>query len=238
MGFQWINHEGYCLTIYDRSIQDNDFGIISHLDVVPASDDWSFPPFCGRIRDGFVYGRGAHDNKSAAVMSLYLLRALRELKVPLKRNLRLIMGVAEETGMQDMDHYLKKNTPPAVSLVPDCLYPANFAQKGHLKGRVSMEIGEDILAFEAGISENAVPASAKMLVKIPVEKIRAALSDVPDARITSCADASMIEMEGVSTHASNPEKGISAIYRLCSAMANAKVLSACSQRAIRPYGTR
>jgi acetylornithine deacetylase/succinyl-diaminopimelate desuccinylase-like protein len=36
---------------------------LSHTDVVPASDDWDFPPFCGEIRDGFVLGRGAIDCK-------------------------------------------------------------------------------------------------------------------------------------------------------------------------------
>jgi acetylornithine deacetylase/succinyl-diaminopimelate desuccinylase-like protein len=33
----------------------------SHLDVVPAGDDWSVPPFDGVIEDNWLYGRGAID---------------------------------------------------------------------------------------------------------------------------------------------------------------------------------
>jgi len=36
---------------------------LSHTDVVTASEGWSFDPFCGEIKDGFVYGRGALDCK-------------------------------------------------------------------------------------------------------------------------------------------------------------------------------
>jgi len=36
---------------------------LSHTDVVTATEGWSFDPFCGEIKDGFVYGRGALDCK-------------------------------------------------------------------------------------------------------------------------------------------------------------------------------
>jgi succinyl-diaminopimelate desuccinylase len=38
---------------------------IGHTDVVPPGDPnlWSFDPFCGRIQDGFLFGRGATDMK-------------------------------------------------------------------------------------------------------------------------------------------------------------------------------
>ncbi|HUQ57573.1 M20/M25/M40 family metallo-hydrolase [Lentzea sp.] len=43
----------------------------SHLDVVPADPaEWSFDPFAGEIRDGFVHGRGAVDMKDMAAMTL------------------------------------------------------------------------------------------------------------------------------------------------------------------------
>ncbi len=34
---------------------------LAHTDVVPASEGWSFAPFSGEIKDGFVHGRGALD---------------------------------------------------------------------------------------------------------------------------------------------------------------------------------
>ncbi len=38
-----------------------------HTDVVPAGDerDWSFPPFSANVSDGYLYGRGAEDMKTA-----------------------------------------------------------------------------------------------------------------------------------------------------------------------------
>lgn len=36
---------------------------LSHTDVVPVSDGWSFPPFSGEIKGGFVHGRGSLDCK-------------------------------------------------------------------------------------------------------------------------------------------------------------------------------
>lgn len=46
----------------------------SHLDVVPAdAAEWSFDPFAGEIRDGFVHGRGAVDMKDMAAMTLAVI---------------------------------------------------------------------------------------------------------------------------------------------------------------------
>ncbi|MFD5826886.1 M20/M25/M40 family metallo-hydrolase [Lentzea sp. NPDC060358] len=43
----------------------------AHLDVVPADPaEWSFDPFAGEIRDGFVHGRGAVDMKDMVAMTL------------------------------------------------------------------------------------------------------------------------------------------------------------------------
>ena len=37
--------------------------LISHLDVVPAEGDWTYPPFEGRIVDDVIHGRGSFDVK-------------------------------------------------------------------------------------------------------------------------------------------------------------------------------
>jgi len=44
--------------------------LLSHLDVVPANpEEWSVDPFSGLVKDGFIWGRGALDDKlSVAVM--------------------------------------------------------------------------------------------------------------------------------------------------------------------------
>ena len=50
--------------------------LTSHLDVVPADGDWSYPPFEGRIVNDKIYGRGAFDVK-CGVFSFY--QAVEEL---------------------------------------------------------------------------------------------------------------------------------------------------------------
>ena len=50
--------------------------LTSHLDVVPADGDWTYPPFEGKIVDDKIYGRGAFDVK-CGVFSFY--QAVEEL---------------------------------------------------------------------------------------------------------------------------------------------------------------
>ncbi|MBQ2509405.1 MAG: M20/M25/M40 family metallo-hydrolase, partial [Erysipelotrichaceae bacterium] len=50
--------------------------LTSHLDVVPAEGEWTYPPYEGRIVDGKIYGRGSFDVK-CGVMSFY--QAVEEL---------------------------------------------------------------------------------------------------------------------------------------------------------------
>jgi acetylornithine deacetylase/succinyl-diaminopimelate desuccinylase-like protein len=43
--------------------------LLSHSDVVPVEEDgWTRDPFGGELADGFIWGRGALDMKSIAVM--------------------------------------------------------------------------------------------------------------------------------------------------------------------------
>ena len=53
------------------------FAILTHLDVVPAGEGWETDPFQAVIKDGRIYGRGAVDDKGAAVAALYALHAVK-----------------------------------------------------------------------------------------------------------------------------------------------------------------
>lgn len=45
--------------------------LLSHLDVVPAKpEEWSVDPFSGAVKDGFVWGRGALDDKLSVAVFL------------------------------------------------------------------------------------------------------------------------------------------------------------------------
>jgi acetylornithine deacetylase/succinyl-diaminopimelate desuccinylase-like protein len=58
--------------------------LLHHVDVVPAGPGWTVPPFAGQVRDGYLWGRGALDDKSLGIVQL---AALIELKRELKREL-------------------------------------------------------------------------------------------------------------------------------------------------------
>src|SRR5690349_20858419 len=65
--------------------------LLSHLDVVMAEPQrWTVPHFSGELRDGFVYGRGATDMKGTATVQATIMRLLKRLNVPLKRDLILL----------------------------------------------------------------------------------------------------------------------------------------------------
>lgn len=72
--------------------------LYTHADVVPAhAADWSIPPFSGQIKDGFVWGRGAIDNKGLGIIFLQALTLLKQYAPPLQRDIILLIAADEET---------------------------------------------------------------------------------------------------------------------------------------------
>ena len=71
-----------------------------HLDVVPAAaDDWSFDPFCGDVRDGAVWGRGALDMKDMDAMMLAVARGFaRDGGRPVRDLVLAFVADEEDTG--------------------------------------------------------------------------------------------------------------------------------------------
>ena len=83
-----------------------------HLDVVPANaTDWSFDPFCGDIKDGYVLGRGAVDMKDGDAMFLAIVRAWARTGFVPPRNILLIFFADEEAGSTFGSHWLVENRP-------------------------------------------------------------------------------------------------------------------------------
>lgn len=73
--------------------------LMAHYDVVPVdeTDPWSFPPFEGRIEGGFVYGRGALDDKGPLLVLLEAVENLLSAGFTPKRDVYLSLGGNEET---------------------------------------------------------------------------------------------------------------------------------------------
>ncbi|WP_243128189.1 Sapep family Mn(2+)-dependent dipeptidase [Clostridium niameyense] len=107
-------------------------GILGHLDVVPIFDkeEWDTDPFQLVERSGYIYGRGVNDDKGPLVAALYALKIIKELDIKFKRRVRLIIGGAEETTWECMEHYFSKNPQPKYGFSPDGDFPIVNGEKG------------------------------------------------------------------------------------------------------------
>jgi carboxypeptidase PM20D1 len=71
--------------------------LAAHMDVVPAdAAGWTYPPFDGVIADGFVWGRGALDDKNSLLAILEASEALLQLGYQPERTLMFAFGQDEE----------------------------------------------------------------------------------------------------------------------------------------------
>ena len=76
--------------------------LMGHLDVVPADTGpetrWKRPPYGGAISEGFVYGRGALDDKGAVIAILEAVEQLLQQGFNPSRTIYLAFGADEEIG--------------------------------------------------------------------------------------------------------------------------------------------
>jgi acetylornithine deacetylase len=62
-----------------RNVSGRSLILQGHIDVVPEgpAEMWSFPPYGATIRDGWMYGRGAHDMKAGVAAMIFAMDAIR-----------------------------------------------------------------------------------------------------------------------------------------------------------------
>jgi carboxypeptidase PM20D1 len=78
--------------------------LMSHYDVVPASDGWQDDPFSGKITDSTIYGRGALDTKHSLNAILESVHIMLIKGHSFQRDLYLSFGGDEETYGQSQIH--------------------------------------------------------------------------------------------------------------------------------------
>ncbi len=89
--------------------------LYTHADVVPANPaDWTSPPFSGQITDGYVWGRGALDNKGQGIIFLQALSLLKRHNVPRHRDLILLVGADEEASSYYGAAWMLKHHPDLI----------------------------------------------------------------------------------------------------------------------------
>ncbi|HXW83185.1 MAG TPA: M20/M25/M40 family metallo-hydrolase [Candidatus Binataceae bacterium] len=86
------------------------FLLLSHVDVVPAvAANWSHAPFSADLDGGYVWARGAIDNKAHGIMALMTLLALKRQGIPLRRGVEMMINPDEEAGGENGADWMAAN---------------------------------------------------------------------------------------------------------------------------------
>ncbi|HGG0417434.1 TPA: dipeptidase PepV [Clostridium sporogenes] len=225
LGFKTVNVDGY-VGYAEYGEGDEYVGVLGHLDLVPEGDGWKYPPYAAEIHDGKMYGRGTTDDKGPIMAALYGLKAIKEAKLPLSKKVRILFGTNEETGSNEIEHYLAKEKPPVLGFTPDAEYPIIYAEKGITIFDVvkKLEIKNDkaikLKYIKGGQASNMVPDYCEAGIECPD-------TDMIIRSVEYCANRNGIELVaeekdglvvvksfGLSAHGSTPEIGKNAIMQM------------------------
>lgn len=236
-GFSINNYDNYVGAV-DLNEGEPQLDILAHLDVVPAGDGWTVTkPFEALVKGGKIYGRGTADDKGPAVAALYAMRAVRELGIPVTKNVRLILGTDEECGSSDIAHYYNCEKEAPMTFSPDAEFPVINLEKGLFQAEFSAEFEESaglprLVSLEAGTKVNMVPAKAEALFEgletKDAEEAIAKVSGESGISFTLTAERGLLKIEalGRNGHASTPEMGKNALTGLL-ALIDRLPLAAC-----------
>lgn len=222
LGFAVREIDGYAGDVRMGPLGTDPLGILVHLDVVPAGDGWQTDPFEAVVEGDRLYGRGASDDKGPAVAALLAMYAIKKAGIPLKREVRLILGCDEETGMGDMKYYAAHCDMPQTGFSPDASFPLINTEKGlvqlELKAAPSKD-GLKVRRLWVGERPNVIPGLADALIEgnaALCEKVRRLAKDM-DVQVTAePAGEGLVKLvsTGIPGHAAYPEAARNAIGQL------------------------
>ena len=209
-------------------------GILCHVDVVPAGDGWSCDPFGAEIRDGKIFARGAIDDKGPTMAAYFAMKIVKELELTLNKRVRMIIGTDEESDWRCVEHYFAREEMPTLGFAPDADFPIIYAEKGIMdfdfvqkpdNGPAQKE-GAEVIRFASGRRYNMVPDFAAVVLKAPGEEEMLKRRFHEFLAVTNstgrCFEAGgevIFELEGISAHGMEPDRGKNAGLMLSSFLA-------------------
>ncbi|MBU0520710.1 MAG: dipeptidase [Gammaproteobacteria bacterium] len=228
--------------VYEISLEgsgDEVVGIHAHADVVPVTpENWvlkdgtKLDPFKVTLIGDRMYGRGTEDDKNGIVVALYAMKVIKEEKLPLARNFKLLVDTTEETTGDAIPYYFEHNPTPNYNLALDGGYPVVIAEKGYgtvmanFAKRKAEGKGAEIISMTGGMATNQIPSTSvvTLLSEKPVELAASlqkagaeyAKSNGDNFDVTAKVDGKDVKLTvtGVSAHSSEPESGINPVSRM------------------------
>ncbi|KJZ35832.1 dipeptidase [Pseudomonas fluorescens] len=228
--------------VYEISLEgsgDEVVGIHAHADVVPVTpENWvlkdgtRLDPFKVTLIGDRMYGRGTEDDKNGIVVSLYAMKVIKEEKLPLARNFKLLVDTTEETTGDAIPYYFEHNPTPNYNLALDGGYPVVIAEKGYgtvmasFARRNAEGKGAEIVSMTGGLATNQIPsASAATLVSDKPAELAASLHKAGteyakrnggNFEVTAKVVGKDVKLTvtGVSAHSSEPESGVNPVARM------------------------
>lgn len=84
--------------------------VYAHYDVQPVNEaEWVYPPFTPVIKEGKIFGRGASDDKSGVLISLWAVEAMLQKDGKLPVNVKFLFEGEEEIGSPNFRNFLTQN---------------------------------------------------------------------------------------------------------------------------------
>ncbi|MEI5908812.1 dipeptidase PepV [Bacillus spongiae] len=197
-------------------------GILCHVDVVPEGDGWSVDPFSGEIKDGKIFARGAIDDKGPTMAAYFAMKIVKELGVPLKKRVRMIIGTDEESEWRCVDTYFKHEEMPTMGFAPDADFPIIHAEKGiadfdivvPLKSLPELHHKYELLSLSSGRRYNMVPDFAEAAILVQEDPTIICQSFDDFLKKGNLEGSYYIEngqlylqLKGISAHGSTPQNG-------------------------------
>ncbi len=234
-GFSTEIRDYYCLVL-GLGEGEEKVGILGHLDIVPASGEWHYPPFqLTRREDGLLIGRGVLDDKGPLWASVFAARCLKELGLLPKRRLEFFCGSDEECGMEDLVYYKKTSEQlPVVAFTPDGSYPICHGEKGIMDFTLDIPVeGSNIVDFVGGAAHNIVPDHAELVLSgVRAEDVAKCFAGSQWVTVAQEGENVRITSSGIAMHASTPEGGVSAIKNIADGLRGSSVLNAAAEKAV------
>ncbi|KAF6687332.1 dipeptidase [Pseudomonas sp. EKM23D] len=228
--------------VYEISLEgsgDEVVGIHAHADVVPVTpENWvlkdgtKLDPFKVTLIGDRMYGRGTEDDKNGIVVAMYAMKVIKEEKLPLARQFKLLVDTTEETSGDAIPYYFEHNPTPQYNLALDGGYPVVIAEKGYgtvmatFPRRKGDGSGAEIVAMTGGMATNQIPsASVATFVTDQPAELAASLQKAGaeyakrnggDFEVVAKVEGKDVKLTvtGVSAHSSEPESGINPVARM------------------------